>query len=127
MFLTSHQSSIRKETTAPSCNSSMMVFCKEDEKRAMKDLEEQTRIDRIKKVRNQEKEAQKQTLTSHKQKLEQEKMKEMEAQRYQEYLAKKEEIERLMQLKEIEIERAGKAQRDAVEQEERTVRLLKVI
>ena len=44
-----------------------------------------------------------------------EKQKEEEARKYQEYLRKKQEIEELKKLREIEIERTGKAMRDAQE------------
>ena len=45
-----------------------------------------------------------------------------EQQRYQEYLNKKKEIERLRMLRNIEVERQGKAMRDADEMEERRLR-----
>ena len=51
---------------------------------------------------------------------EQERM--QEEARYQEYLTKKQEIERLKVLRELEIERQGKAMRDAEDAEERRLR-----
>lgn len=42
--------------------------------------------------------------------------------RYQEYLTKKQEIEKLKMLRELEIERQGKAMRDAEDAEERRLR-----
>ena len=73
-------------------------------------------------VRDQEKQASKLLLqgTLERKQMEQEKM--LEETRYQEYLTKKQEIEKLKVLREIEIERQGKAMRDAEDAEERRLR-----
>jgi hypothetical protein len=73
-------------------------------------------------VRDQEKQASRLLLqgTLERKQVEQERMQE-EAQ-YQEYLTKKQEIERLKVLRELEIERQGKAMRDAQDAEEKRLR-----
>jgi hypothetical protein len=73
-------------------------------------------------VRDQEKQASKLLLqgTLERKQMEQERM--LEEARYQEYLTKKQEIEKLKVLREIEIERQGKAMRDAEDAEERRLR-----
>lgn len=45
-----------------------------------------------------------------------------EAERYQDYMRKKQEIEELKALREVELEKSGKAMRDAEEAEERRLR-----
>ena len=73
-------------------------------------------------VRDQEKQASRLLLqeTLEKKQIEQERMQEQA--RYQEYLTKKQEIERLKMLRELEIERQGKAMRDAEDAEEKRLR-----
>ena len=76
----------------------------------------------MKMVRDQEKQASRLLLqeTLEKKQIEQERMQEQA--RYQEYLTKKQEIEKLKMLRELEIERQGKAMRDAEDAEERRLR-----
>ena len=73
-------------------------------------------------VRDQEKQASRLLLqgTLERKQMEQERM--LEEARYQEYLTKKQEIERLKMLRELEIERQGKAMRDAQDAEEKRLR-----
>jgi outer membrane biogenesis lipoprotein LolB len=85
-------------------------------------VEVKNRQERMKMVRDQEKQASRLLLqeTLEKKQIEQERMQEQA--RYQEYLTKKQEIERLKMLRELEIERQGKAMRDAEDAEERRLR-----
>ncbi len=102
--------------------SSVVICSKEDEIQYLRDLEDRNRKERIKSVRNQEKEASRLNLQKAQEKALITKQKQEEDAKYQEYLRKKQEIEELKRLKELEIERAGKAMRDAQELEERKLR-----
>ena len=64
-------------------------------------------------VRDQEKLASRQMLQETLEKKQQEQQRMQEQLKYEEYLLKKQEIERLKALRDLEIERQGKAMRDA--------------
>eukprot|EP00347_Sterkiella_histriomuscorum_P022142 403331534 len=102
--------------------SSFVICSKADESRFLKEQEEKNRIERIKQVRNQEKEASRMKLIKAQEKQQREKNQQEEELKYQEHLRKKQEIEELMKQRDIEIQRAGKAMRDAEEVKERSIR-----
>jgi hypothetical protein len=82
------------------------VLCsREDEARFLKDLSAKARLDRIKQVREQEKEAARVLLAKKEQAAREEAERQAEEDRYREYLRKREEIEELKRLRELEMER----------------------
>ena len=81
-----------------------MVLCsREDHSRFIKDLESKNRQERVKLVRAQEKQASRALIQESLSKQQQALAFEQERARYEEYLEKKREIERLRELRELEI------------------------
>ena len=103
-------------------NTSAVLCSKADEARFLKSLESQNRIERIKQVRSQEKENAKLGLLRQQERQALEHQQLEEQQKYQAYLHKKQQIEELTRLRQLELERTGKAMRDAEEAEERRLR-----
>lgn len=101
---------------------SVVLCSREDHSRYVKDLELKNRHDRLKLVREQEKQASRHMLQESLEKRQMEHERHLEQARYEEYLQKKQEIERLKAMRELEIERQGKAMRDAEDMEERRLR-----
>lgn len=112
----------QQSTLSNFSNTSVVICSQEDHDRYLKDVNDRNRIDRIKQVRDQEKDAAHLLRDQHQQKLIKEKEKLEEESKYKNYLWMKDEIQNLKALREIELEKAGKAMRDAQDAEEQSLR-----
>ena len=112
----------QQSTISNFSNASVVICSQEDHDRYIKDVNDRNRKDRIKQVRDQEKDAAHLLRDHHQQKLIKERERLEEESKYQNYLWMKDEIQNLKRLREIELEKAGKAMRDAQDFEERGLR-----